>query len=498
LTDGWSTPARPGLHLLFRPARLYAALDGRPTFLGPVFLLVAAALLYTQVAFGKAFPLLASDLVSRSAVTETELARNFRLMLAVASVLVPLVLTFALSVAGWLLLLVLRARRPLALVTALVAWSAIWIALGLVAKTGLVVLTGAPDPPVNLGWVIRPEAAVARGLVALTNPFVLLAALWVVRGLAAWGVPGIRRAVAGAGPWLALAAAVAVLSGGSERLTAEGPVDTTGYREVDEGELTFLFPPRTPGEQARSIASTVTRAATETLAQLGERLAERSGDGELPDLEPRPVRFVVFPDHPTLERATGELLHVRTTVSIRGHDLVYAEMPGTSAAVPADRGLRELMRYALVMQLAPRLGDAPRWFVHGIAHARVYPGSESLNEEYLSVLRRLGVPSYEQMLDPATFRQPEGPVLARALVDHLAFFYGREALEDIVLDLLQGTGFRDALYARTRLTTSALESGWQDHAMALLSVDEMDPALADSVREAAREERRERDGQPDR
>ena len=68
-------------------------------------------------------------------------------------------------------------------------------------------------------------------------------------------------------------------------------------------------------------------------------------------------------------------------------------------------------------------------------------------------------------------------MLARSLVDHIAFFYGIEAVEGIVTDLRNGIEFRDALFARTRLTTSALEAGWQDHARTILSVE----ALGDSL-----------------
>jgi hypothetical protein len=152
-------------------------------------------------------------------------------------------------------------------------------------------------------------------------------------------------------------------------------------------------------------------------------------------------------------------------------------MPGYSAAVPAEQGLRETMRWALVMQLAPQLGDAPRWFVHGVAHARVYPTGVELDGRYRAILRRIGPPSYNAVMDPMLFRTPDGPLLARALVDHIAFFYGVDALEGIVTDLAGGMSFRDALYARTRLTTSALEAGWQDHARTILSVE----ALGDSL-----------------
>jgi hypothetical protein len=44
----------------------------------------------------------------------------------------------------------------------------------------------------------------------------------------------------------------------------------------------------------------------------------------------RPLRVHVYPDHATLEQATGEKLHVLVTGSIRGSDLLYLEMPGAT------------------------------------------------------------------------------------------------------------------------------------------------------------------------
>jgi hypothetical protein len=443
---------------------LYASIDARPTFLAPVLLLSLAVFVYVQVAFGRAFPLIAQDLITRSVVTESELERNFRLMLGFAALLLPIFVTFAVAAVGWLLLVVTRGARPFPLVTSLFAWSSVWLTLGFLVKTALVLITGAPDPPVNLAFLLPADQASGRAALALTNPFVLLTAVWVWRGLAAWGVGPVGRTLGGALPWLALAAGLAASTGSTERFAPTGPVDYAGYSTAEMAPITLRFPPRAKPQEGEYVVKTV--------AGVVNSMAERIG------FEPSPLTIVAFADHEGLERATGEFLHVQVVASIRGKDLLYVEMPGYSAAVPAEQGLRETMRWALVMQLAPELSDAPRWFVHGIAHARVYPTGPELEERYRSILRRIGPPTYDGVMDPMLFRTPDGPLLARSLVDHLAFFYGIEAVEGMVTDLHGGLSFRDALFARTRLTTSALEAGWQDHARTVLSVE----ALGDSLR----------------
>jgi hypothetical protein len=463
LSGGLPLPSRPRLTDLLRPSRLYAAIDASPTFIIPVLLLALCATVYVQVAFGRAFPLIAQDLITRSTVTESELVRNFRLMLGFASTLLPMFVTFGVAVTAWLALVVCRAARPFPLVTSLFAWASVWLALGFLAKTALVLATGAPDPATNLGLLFPARTPFARGLLALTNPFVLLAAIWAARGLGAWGVGVVGRVAGGAAPWLVLAAALAVGSGGAERFAPEGPVDFTGYSTAVEGPITLRYPPRAKRQEGEYVARAV--------AGVVESMANRVG------FEARPLTIVAYPSHEVLEHATGEFLHVQVVASIRGKDLLYVEMPGYSAAVPAEQGLREVMRWALVMELAPVLNDAPRWFVHGVAHARVYPAGPELDARYRAILRRIGPPSYDGVMNPMLFRTPDGPVLARSLVDHLAFFYGIDAVEGIVTDLRDGMSFRDALFARTRLTASALEAGWQDHGRALLSVD----SLADSL-----------------
>ena len=73
------------------------------------------------------------------------------------------------------------------------------------------------------------------------------------------------------------------------------------------------------------------------------------------------------------------------------------------------------------------------------------------------------------MLEPASFRTPEGPLLARSLVDLLVFEHGDGALRAIQDDLAAGVPFRDALFSHTRLTITALEALWQDTIRGLLA-----------------------------
>jgi hypothetical protein len=64
-------------------------------------------------------------------------------------------------------------------------------------------------------------------------------------------------------------------------------------------------------------------------------------------------------------------------------------------------------------------------------------------------------------------------------------------LEGLLQDVVSGTDFRDALYARTRWTTSELESGWRESANRMLQdsspVAGPDPAPAppDSAADSA-------------
>jgi hypothetical protein len=150
--------------------------------------------------------------------------------------------------------------------------------------------------------------------------------------------------------------------------------------------------------------------------------------------------------------------------------------------VPREAGLRDALRYVALLQLAPVARGAPRWFVEGFAHAATIPHSPALENDYREALGKTGVPSYETLLDPRVFRTPEGPVLARSLVDHIAFLHGRPTVENVLRDVAGGTPFRDALFARTRLTTSSLEVGWQASIREVLGVaTAADSAAADST-----------------
>ncbi len=80
------------------------------------------------------------------------------------------------------------------------------------------------------------------------------------------------------------------------------------------------------------------------------------------------------------------------------------------------------------------------------------------------------MPSLDDLLDPSIYATPDGPLLARALVDHLAFRHGgSREIDGILRDTMAGAPFRDALYARTRLTMTALETGWQESIRSILA-----------------------------
>jgi hypothetical protein len=188
------------------------------------------------------------------------------------------------------------------------------------------------------------------------------------------------------------------------------------------------------------------------------------------DAPSRPIVVDVFPTHAALERATREQIPVEVTGSIRGRDLLYLEMPGRSAAVPRPRALEDAARYVALLVLAPLAGDSPRWFVEGIAHAEAVPYSPTIDRRYLETLQEHGIPTFDALANPGLFRTPEGPLLARALVDHLAAHHGgREVIDGILRDAIGGKPFRDALYERARLTLTALETSWQDSVRAILA-----------------------------
>jgi hypothetical protein len=245
---------------------------------------------------------------------------------------------------------------------------------------------------------------------------------------------------------------------------------TDDWPTVSEGGITLRHP---PGVDARG------REMVHLLSTFTKRLGDRLG------FEPRPLRIHVYADHAMLERAAGEQLPVQIIGSVRGAELLYLEMPGRSAAVTPARGVRESLRYAGLVQLAPVASAAPRWWVEGFVHAAVHPGNAALDREFRAALRRTGAPSYDALLDPGFFRDPDGPLLARSLVDHIAFLSGAATPEAIMREVIAGTPFRDALFAHTRLTTTALEVGWRETLAALPEVGQTHPApsaVADSAR----------------
>jgi hypothetical protein len=362
-------------------------------------------------------------------------------------------------------------------VLSLTAHVSLWMGLAFLAKALLVKLTGRPEPAVNLSFFVKNVGDAGRVLLAFTNPFLLLAMAWTVRGLRAWGVGGPAAIIGGAVPWAAWIALVALAAGGAgTRFTPTAPVSHENWEEIEKETLTMRHPPGL-GDDVSALATILDGFAR----QLGERF----------DFEVRPITVHAYPDHATLERATGEFLHVRVTGSVRGRDLLYLEIPGRNAAVAQEAGIRDAVRYVAVMQLAPVVPAAPRWFVEGVAHAAAFPYSPALEREYVSVVRKTGVPSIDVLFEEQIYRTPEGPVLARSLVDFLAFEHDRETPADIVRDVKDGASFRDALFSRTRLTTSELETGWQG--LVRSTLESVDPdaltgtpsAAADSADSAA-------------
>jgi hypothetical protein len=422
----------------------------------PTTLLVAASVLYSQVALGVAMPKILPGLLERSMSTESSLARDFRTLVLALGALLPWFFVPFLAFGSWATVRAAGRRLPYFPVLSLCAFASLWAALGLAAKTGLVIATGEQEPPVNLALLLEHPTRAQRIVLAFTNPFLLLAMVWAARGLRAWGEGRALALAAGAGPWALWIAVTAAGSGGATgRLAPAGPVSTEGWLRTERPTLVMEHPPDVQAEAER-LAGLMDRFTG--------RLAERFG------LTPERIRVRVFATHADLERATGEFLHLKLTGSIRGRDLLFLELPGRSVALPETEGLHEALRYTALMHLpfAPGLAAAPRWFVEGVAHAAAVPFSPQLEEEYRAALRRVGVPSFDALLDPATFRTPEGPLLARSVVDHLVFRHGPAILDDLRADVAGGTDFRDALFARTRLTISALEAEWQDAALAAL------------------------------
>ena len=162
----------------------------------------------------------------------------------------------------------------------------------------------------------------------------------------------------------------------------------------------------------------------------------------------------------TSDQAAIEYVVLGEEAALADPDVFYWD--DGPAAMTRDRGLREALRWIGLLRLATEASGAPRWFVEGFVHATVHPGDAELDHEFRAALRRFGIPTYARMVDPAFFRAPEGALFARSLVDHLAYLYGPEMPERIMRDVVAGRSFRDALFEHTRLTSSALELGWQE------------------------------------
>lgn len=423
--------------------------DGRSAslrFVLAVLALIGCSALYVEIAIDRALPIVVPALLDRAVVPEAELRANLTLALRLVAIASPLVALFGAAFLAWLVLLLVRPALPFLRVLGVAVAASGWIAAGLVAKALLAWKTGQPDPPVNLGAFVRVEHPALRALVAWTNPFILLAIATMIRGLRAAGAPGRSAAAAGAAPWAAGAAGLAVLFGGSVSFDPEALVPTDGWPAITEGSVTLIYPPGPAEDLAQ-----VTRLMDGFSRRLGERLS----------FTPAPLRVNVYADHAMLEQATGTRLHVQVTGSMRGADLLYLERPGSSAAMPRAKAIREALRYAGLVQLAPVIGDAPPWWVQGFVHAAVHPGNAALDREFRTILRNRGIPAFAAMQDPSFFRIPDGPLMARSLVDHVAFLHGPDTPERIMRDVIGGASFRDALFAHTRLTTTALEAGWR-------------------------------------
>ncbi len=426
----------------------------------PVVLLVAASVLYAQIGLVHAIPRVIPGLLERSLATESELTRTFRASISAVSVVSPPLLLFSLTTLVWGLVRLAGARPGFSGIFTIVARASLFVTASLLVKTILVLTTKTPDPPVNLGFWIEGRTPVLSALLAFTNPFALAAIVATVGGLRAIGLSAERAAWAGGLPW-ALGLVLLAQTSGSGGVVPPVRSVTQGWAAVEGAATIVRHPP-----QLRE-AIPFARALDSFAARLDAKLDASSGEasaGTAPPDRGAPLLHVdVFPDHAALERATGEALPVEVTGSIRGRDLVYLEMPGRSPAVPEPRALEDAARYVALMILAPRTGDAPRWFVEGLAHAETVPYSVDVDRSYVAALRRVGVPSLALLEDPRFYRTPEGPLLARGFVDFIALRHGgRDAIDGIVRGLLAGAPFRDVLFERTRRTVSALEAEWTE------------------------------------
>lgn len=410
----------------------------------PLLLLIAVAVFYANVALEYAIPRVVPGLLERATVTESELARRFRALVFALAVILPPLILYSISAVMWGFARLAGARPGLGAVFSMTARASLFLSAGLLVKTALVHFTKTPDPPVNLGFWFPPRTPVRAAMLAVTNPFVVGAAFVCVRSLRDYGLSWERAALTGLLPWIfgLVIFAQSRVSGG---VLPAPPAPTEGWATFPGEALTLRCPPHlTPG--AKPLAH--------SLDAFAKHLAEKM------QVPPRPITIDLFPDHAALEAATGEALPVLISGSIRGKNLLYLEAPGRSPALPRDTALQDAARYVALMQLAPLAGDAPRWFVEGLAHGESTPYSETLEREYLRALRKTP-PSLALLENPHTYRTPEGPLFARGLLDFLALRYGgRDVINGIFRDAKEGKPFRDALYERTRLTATALETEW--------------------------------------
>ncbi|HET9885936.1 MAG TPA: hypothetical protein VFR10_00385 [bacterium] len=430
---------------------------GRTRWILWVAILIVSTFLYVNTALDLAVARVIPNLLENAQTTETNLVALFRTSIQVAALVVPLLILLVFSTFVWL---AVRASAPWTFAQAfdLIARASLFISAGLLVKTLLVVATKNPDPALHLGHWIHGHTPIRAALLALTNPFLLAAIFFTVRGLRCGAVPADRAALTGSAPWIITMILLAI--SGSHGLVPEVPSITENWPEL-KGEAITLH--HAPGIEAP--AHNLFRA----LDAFAIRLAHKLGI-----TPPQPLTIQLFPNHAALEKAIGEALPIEVTGSIRGAALLDLELPGRNPAVPEARGFADAARYVAILELAPAAQDAPRWFIEGLAHAESFAYSPAIDLAYVSALRRHPA-SLQTLEDPAVYRTAEGPLLARGLLDFLAYRHGgKETIDGLLRDCMKGTPFRDALFARTRLTMSTLESEWQDSTLSIVKQAPLD------------------------
>ena len=83
------------------------------------------------------------------------LARDFRMPVVALGALLPWFFVAFFGFGSWATLRALGRRVPFVPVLALFAFASLWAAMGLLAKTGLVLATGEQEPPVNLTLLLE-------------------------------------------------------------------------------------------------------------------------------------------------------------------------------------------------------------------------------------------------------------------------------------------------------------------------------------------------------